>query len=295
MRKHRGENMAMKYRSGGSVHRNYDYVFNNSSAQTKDRFDALSTVFDPGTKRHIADRDIAKGWECLEVGAGGGSIAAWLCNCVGSRGRVVATDIDTRFLERLQIPNLEVQRHDIVNDPLPSAAFDLIHARLVLSHLPERERALARMVNALKPGGCLIVEDFDSLSVLPDSTVNGGEVPLRTGVALRQLLSERGVALQYGRLLPRRLKASELVDVVAEARAFIWQGGSAGAKLNKANYLQLRNAIIDSGLITEEQFEQDLARLDEEDFFCSSPVMWAACGRRPVREATVGLNYRVPK
>jgi hypothetical protein len=42
-----------------------------------------------------------------------------------------------------------VLRHDIARDPLPNRAFDLIHARLVLIHVLERERALERMAEAL--------------------------------------------------------------------------------------------------------------------------------------------------
>lgn len=272
--------MAIKYKSTEPAKCNNAYVFDNAGEQARERFDALSTLFDAGTKRHIAELGNGAGWECLEVGAGGGSIAVWLCERVGTSGRVVATDIDIRFLERLSIPNLVVQRHDIVNDPLPTAAFDLIHARLVLSHLPERERALSRMVNALKPGAWLIVEDFDSLSMPPDPNTSPGEVRLRTGVALRRLMSERGVALQYGRLLPGQLRAHGLTDVEAEARGFMWQGGSAGARLNKANYSQLRDAIIHYGFVTEEEFELDLARLDEKNFLSPSPIMWATWGRR---------------
>jgi 2-polyprenyl-3-methyl-5-hydroxy-6-metoxy-1,4-benzoquinol methylase len=43
---------------------------------------------------------------------------------------------------------------------LPAGRYDLIHARLVLSHLPQRRDVLARLVQALRPGGWLVVEDF---------------------------------------------------------------------------------------------------------------------------------------
>ena len=44
-------------------------------------------------------------------------------------GRVLATDIDPRFLHTLSFPNLEVRRNDIRSD-LPLEEFDLAHARL---------------------------------------------------------------------------------------------------------------------------------------------------------------------
>jgi SAM-dependent methyltransferase len=99
-----------------------------------------------------------------------------------------------------------VRRHDIATDPLPEAAFDLVHARLVLGHLPEREKALGHMVAALNPRGWLLVEDFDALSIRPDPTVNPMEVSLKADFSMHHLMTERGVDLRYGRLLAGRLR-----------------------------------------------------------------------------------------
>ncbi|MBE1583535.1 class I SAM-dependent methyltransferase [Nonomuraea angiospora] len=46
--------------------------------------------------------------------------------------------------------------------PPQPGTFDLVHARLVLVHVPDRARALATMVAALRPGGRLSVEDADT-------------------------------------------------------------------------------------------------------------------------------------
>src|SRR4051794_33015496 len=113
------------------------YLLNNGNPEASRRFDALSTTYDSTTIRHLESLGIGEGWTCLEVGGGGGSIAAWLADRVGPRGRVLATDIDPRFLQSLRLPNVEVQKHNVLTDPLPEAAFDLIHLRLVLIHLPE--------------------------------------------------------------------------------------------------------------------------------------------------------------
>ena len=71
------------------------YTFENSGSQAATRFSALADIFDPGTIRHLTEIGVGNGWHCLEVGAGGGSIATWLCDRVGSTGHVLATDIDT--------------------------------------------------------------------------------------------------------------------------------------------------------------------------------------------------------
>jgi Methyltransferase domain len=59
-------------------------------------------------------------------------------------------------------PQLEIIRHDITADPPPEGQSDLIHARLVLGHLPARDAIMARLVQALKPGRWVLIGDFDS-------------------------------------------------------------------------------------------------------------------------------------
>ena len=257
------------------------YSLDNASRETPARFDALSGMFDRGTIRHLEDRGVSEGWRCLEVGGGGGSITAWLANRVGTEGHVVVTDIDPRFLEPLAAQNIEVRKHNIVTDPLPDATFDLIHARLVLVHLAEREKVLTRLGSALKPGGWLVDEEFDSVSLLPDPAASAGEVILNTHMAVMRILQDRGVERRFGRLLYGRLRAHGLVEVGAEGRLFMWRGGSSDVSLMRTNFKELSGALLDAHYITEQEFDQDSARLDDPDFMAPSPIMWTAWGRRP--------------
>jgi len=101
------------------------YIFENGGKNAEARYHQLSRLYDANTIRHIERRGIDRGWSCLEVGGGGGSVASWLCLRVGVTGRVLATDIDTRFLRTLSYPNLGVRRHDICCEGLPKQEFDL--------------------------------------------------------------------------------------------------------------------------------------------------------------------------
>jgi SAM-dependent methyltransferase len=181
----------------------------------------------------------------------------------------------------LTAQNVEVRKHNIVTDPLHDAVFDLIHARLVLVHLPEREKVLARLVSALKPGGWLVDEEFDSVSLLPDPTVSPGEVSLSTQLAVMRMLQDCSVERRFGRLLYGRLRAHGLVEVGAEGRLFMWRGGSSDVSLMRTNFKQLRGALFDARYITVQEFDQDSGRLDDPDFMAPSPIMWTAWGRRP--------------
>jgi SAM-dependent methyltransferase len=260
---------------------NTRYAFDNAHGETRERFPALADLYDDETIRCLQEVGVGPGWQCLEVAAGGGSIARWLASQVGTSGRVLATDLDTRFLESLTDPELEVLRHDIARDPLPDTAFDLVHARLILVHVPERELALAKMAGALKPGGSLVCEEFDSLSMQADPALHPEECPLKAQTAMQRVLASRGANTRYGRDLAARMRAHGLVDIRAQGRMAMWHGGSAGARLFRANFEQLREELVRIGLLMPAELDDDLARLDDPRTLFPSPVMWTVCGRRP--------------
>ena len=118
----------------------------------------LAQSLDPGTFRTLERVGVSPGMHVLELGAGTGSVSAWLSERVGPRGRVMSTDIDLRF--HADMPsNVIVRQHDAARDPLPAEHFHLMHARAVIQHIGERVAVLARLVEALRPGGAMVIED----------------------------------------------------------------------------------------------------------------------------------------
>ena len=212
----------------------------------------------------------------------------WLCERVGGDGHVVATDIDTRFLEEVDALNLEVRRHDIASEDLEEGAFDLVHSRFVLEHLPEREHALRRMVAALKPGGWALIEDVDFLLPVTTSAEHVFVIP-RSSAALvakvRRATAEmmRGVGIdpEYGRRLPEHLLAEGLEDIAAEGSMGLIWGGSMQARIGRLSMEQLGPKIVDAGLLTEEDLDQMRSLLDDPTTAGMSPVLVSAWGRRP--------------
>jgi ubiquinone/menaquinone biosynthesis C-methylase UbiE len=260
---------------------NLGYVFDNREELAETRYRDLSALYDAQTIRYLEQRGIGNGWCCLEVGGGGGSIAAWLCSRVGVNGRVLATDIEPAFLQRLSFENLEVRRHDIRYEGLPEHQFDLAHARLVLMHLPGRELALRQMVKSVKRGGWIVVEEFDGSSMLANSHADPAEKDLKIVRACYQVLTARGVEMRYGRWLPQQLRACGLVNVGAEASLSMWCGYSAGTSMFRLSFKELADAILRTGLLTEAEFEADMKRLEERDFRMLSPMMWTVWGQVP--------------
>lgn len=149
------------------------YVYDNTEPAEQERLASLEANLDPPTFSVLAEIGVGPGWRCWEVGGGAGSVARRLAELVVPDGLVLATDVDTALLAHHAGAGVEVRQHDVVADPLPDQRFDLVHARLVLEHLPARDQVLARLAKALAPGGVLVVEDsaevgFRSVPLLPE-------------------------------------------------------------------------------------------------------------------------------
>jgi len=257
------------------------YLLDNQQAQAGIRFRALALLFDPSTFRHLADLGVAPGWRCWEVGAGGRGVPEWLAGRVGADGLVVATDIDTAWLGEPDGP-LQVRRHDVGLEGAPADGLDLVHARLVLTHVPQREQALASMVSALRPGGWLLLEEADpGLQPLlcPDEHGPAERLANRLRRGFRTLMAGRDADLALGRTLPRLLRERGLADVAADAYFPI--SGPACTALEIATVEQIRERLVAGGVATAAEVEEHLDNLAAGRLpdLATSPLV-SAWGRR---------------
>jgi SAM-dependent methyltransferase len=253
------------------------YVFDNAWERGRARLATVEELLDPGSERHLAALGIRPGWRCLEIGAGGGSIARWMCERTGPDGIVTATDLDTRYLEALNVPNLEVRRHDVVTEPLETGAFDLVHARLVLEHLPARDAVLAKLIAALVPGGTLLIESLDYVSAIPVSTLGAAEHERSQHVRLTEF-GKAGLDAYYGRRLPSTLRTAGLRGVTHEGRVWVMEGGSPGARWFKLSMEQVRDRLTGDGKLAAAEIDRMLELFDNPQWAAISPIVMAAWG-----------------
>ena len=251
------------------------YVFDNAWHEARQRLSLLEQCLDPSTVRRIKGLGIADGWHCLEVGAGGGSVARWLCSQVGETGQVVAIDIDTRFLDAMPETNLEVRRHNLISDSLPQNSFDLIHTRMVLMHIPSREQILPQLISALKPGGWLLLEEADIYPVLATASGSYGQV----WTAFMQSMIRLGIAPEWPRQLPQLLAERGLAEVGAEGDITIFPGDSPMAKFWGLTWTQVREQIR-AASVDDETLNHALRDLCDASKWFTGPAIIAACGRR---------------
>jgi SAM-dependent methyltransferase len=241
-----------------------------------ERLAGIEATWDPGTEALLDRLGVGPGWRCLEAGAGGGSIAVWLAERVDPDGHVLAVDLDTTHLEPLARGVLEVRRHDLTSDDLPAGSFDLIHARSVISWLGATD-AFDRLVDALAPGGWLLLEDFDWGIGGP-----GDDDPemIKAYDAILTVIEGVGYDRHFGRTLLRRLEAAGLQDTASEGRSYVIHGGSPGTAFDRFSMNALRGALIASGALTEAAIEDGDRYLADPARHVLTPVCYAAWGRK---------------
>lgn len=171
------------------------------------RLRTLEDAFDPLSQAVFDQLDLPDNAAILDLGAGGGSLAAWLAKRYPD-ATVTATDIDTRFLN--DIPGIEVIAHDVVAHDFPAASFDVVHARALLCHLTEREDILTRAITWVRPGGWLVIEDVSLRPSLSTSNPLFRKVA-QAGVTL--LGQSIGSDMLWADSIPARLRDRSLCDV----------------------------------------------------------------------------------
>ncbi len=229
------------------------YAFDNSAAQAVPQFDAIERYLDPITAARLGPGVLEPGMRCWELGAGGGSIARMLSNAVGPTGRVVATDLEPCHVTA--DGNVTVHRHDVRSGPVEGGPFDLIHARLVLLHIPERRQILRDLVGALAPGGWLVIEEFDCTRVPPVLTAPdeaNAATYCRVLAGILTALERRGADMAWARGVHDAMTRAGLVDIDTVTHAESWSGGSSGASLYEVNSHQLQPALEAMGIGTAE-------------------------------------------
>jgi FkbM family methyltransferase len=113
---------------------------------------------------------IEKGQHVADIGAGTGFFSRMFAEAVGEKGKVFAVDISPGFVEHLtrqgrkdKLVNLEVVLCSDRSVKLPAESVDVAFVCDTYHHFEYPNSTLASIHDALKPGGTLIVIDFERI------------------------------------------------------------------------------------------------------------------------------------
>lgn len=245
-----------------------DYAFSNSAPQAGQHLSSLEEYLDPMTVACLQELvPEGSGMRCLELGPGRGSIADWLVDRVGPTGRVVAIDRDPSQLT--PAANLEIVRHDLQQSLPVAGPFDLIHARLVLLHLPNRGPLLRQLADALAPGGWLVIGEFRSAEpptvLTPERERDAALFTQVVEGSLDLLGARHGLDRLWGDQVPEAMVGAGLRRVTAVAHGGVWAGGGAGCGLFSACASQKHDQLLAAGL-TEPELQRFYALMADPQF-----------------------------
>jgi len=258
-----------------------DYTFDSDSEEGAQQVQHLGHTLDGHTTAVLDRLGLVPGRRCLDQGAGAGSIAGWLAERVGPDGHVTAIDKTTRHIPAHQ--RITAIAGDINTLDLGTNLFDLVHARLLYMHLIQREQVLARTVAALKPGGFLVISDWDT-SRLDEMIVHAPAPVAEAFVAFQQALIGVGVSNgmdpHWARRIPAAMAAAGLTGITATVFNQLWRGGEAGMLLHASNSRQLETPLLEFGL-SREHLGVLREAMHNPDVWAYHWPMYTAVGMRP--------------
>src|SRR4051794_30934293 len=142
------------------------YVLGSDEAEVA-RLDGQAASIAPPTALLLQAAGIGPGMRVLDLGTGLGHVAFAVAGMVGPGGTVVGVDQSATLLEiaeaRRRAAGFEHVRfeHGAARTFRAAAPFDAVVMRLLLFPLPDAVDVLRHHLEALRPGGLVVVIDFD--------------------------------------------------------------------------------------------------------------------------------------
>ena len=144
-----------------------EYLLANQPSELE-RLQLQSRVWEPSGRRLLTKVGDGSGLRTLDVGCGALGWLRILSEWVGPSGHVVGFDIDETlldaarsFLDAERISNVELVVDDLFDNEQAPHSFDLVHARYQIAPLGRGPEQVASYQRLVKPGGSLVLEEWD--------------------------------------------------------------------------------------------------------------------------------------
>lgn len=252
------------------------YLLDNESSLANERFGHLEELFDRRSL-HLLGRYVNKDSRVWMPGAGSGSLAPHVADWA-TEGAVHVTDMDTRWFN-CDHPRVEAYSHHLLADDYPEV--DVIHARLVLQHVPGwKTDVLPRLVECLSEGGVLIVEELDPVTPYrPCAETEDDKIVNKIGDGFTRLLELHGADYSNGREMVQTLHDAGLTTVEAEGYQAVGHHRNAAIRLQQVNAQQTKDELVSLG-IPAEDVDRYVRYLGTDEAWLHLPVMYSVVARK---------------
>lgn len=251
-----------------------EYILEHNNAEYE-RLNAQAQIWGPITSHAISRTDLGTGMSALDVGCGTGAAMQLLGQVVGSSGSVTGVDNDDQLgahtLERLRSLGPDIYRF-VAGDFMTLehfegiGQFDLVFARLLLIHMPDPLIALSRMWNCVKPGGTILIMDFDMTS---QRTFSSFPVVDRAAQLMRDIFVASGKDIEIGSRMPdlfvrAGLGVPDACHVNSMVVPAMGGGGMTRQVLKSLRQAAIKNNVTDGTSLDE--LDQELSQLPPKGF-----------------------------
>ena len=216
------------------------------------RLSVVARVMAPTTERLLDRFEPLGELTVIDAGCGGGDVSFELAERVGPNGRVIGFDLDEIKLasareeaEQRNASHVEFYKGSVM-EKWPAEGAALVYVRFVLTHLPVPEALLFRAMEALSPGGMIVVEDVDFGGHFCDPDCPAFS---RYSELYAEAARQRGADAFIGRRLARMLDTAGFADVDS---ALVQPYGRSGeVKLvSSLTFAAIGDAIVAAQLAT---------------------------------------------
>lgn len=241
---------------------NQNYILRGGE-QGAERLRLLAAVKWPTTEAFLRQAGMRAGLHCLDVGCGTGAVTLKLAEWTGASGRAVGMDVDKRCLE---LARMEDQRLGLnaefkaggICDLRESSAYDFVFGRFVLTHLPEPERGLERMVQAARPAGIVAAEDIQFVGHFCHPACAAFE---RYVALYQEAVRLRGGDPNIGPRLLGMFLHTGLTQIRLEMVQPTYRDGP-GKRIAQVTMEHIREAVVANGLASRTDIDGIIAELD---------------------------------
>ncbi|WP_405775669.1 class I SAM-dependent methyltransferase [Streptomyces sp. NBC_00859] len=251
--------------------------FRPEQAGEGERIDFGALAYDDITMARLRAVGAGPGWRCLDIGAGTGTVSSRLLDEAGVAS-VLAVDRDVRFLSERSLSGLEVVEADITAPDFVTGRFQLVHARFVLMHLPERERLISVLAELVAPGGVLVLSD--AVDLTSDRTPSTPYTAVMRAM-WQGLRATIGTDVSWVPSYPQLLRGVGLKPVAAEIHVPPLQPGSAISRFWADTWERSRAAMLATGSVDDAAIDAAVRYLESDECAALSAGMLTVWGRRP--------------
>lgn len=255
----------------------YTYHELTGTAEEARRQERVAEVYDEPSTRILTDLAIQPEWRCLDAGCGNGTVAEWISRRAHN-GLTIACDIDAANIKVEPSAVLKPMVCDIADADFEPGSLNVIHARLMLQHIADREQVLDKMVSWLAPGGWLVVADGFDLAASSTTHLEYAEFYRRFWSMLDQVTA---TSPPWGRGYPEPLIRRGLTDIRYEVVVQPVHGGNPYALMFRQGLEQQRALIVGQG-IEEALLDAVIADLADPSFWDLGFALAYAVGRKPL-------------